>query len=74
MGSQKMKSKFLDYDIENDVLYIYFEKAQEAISREVGDGIFLRLDPNTDQIVGVTVLNIRKKIIPTDKTLVVTHA
>ncbi len=69
-----MKSKFLDYDIENDVLYIYFEKAQEAISREVGDGIFLRLDPNTDQVVGVTVLNIRKKIIPTDKTLVVTHA
>lgn len=74
MGSQKMKSKFLDYDIENDVLYIYFEKAQEAISREVGDGIFLRLDPNTDQVVGVTVLNIRKKIIPTDKTLVATHA
>lgn len=74
MGSQKMKSKFLDYDIENDVLYIYFEKAQEAISREVGDGIFLRLDPNTDQVVGVTVLNIRKKIIPTDKTLAATHA
>lgn len=74
MGSQKMKSKFLDYDIENDVLYIYFEKAQEAISREVGDGIFLRLDPNTDQVVGVTVLNIRKKILPTDKTLVATHA
>jgi len=69
-----MKSKFLDYDIENDVLYIYFEKAQEAISREVGDGIFLRLDPNTDQVVGVTVLNIRKKILPTDKTLVATHA
>lgn len=74
MGSQKMKSKFLDYDIENDVLYIYFEKAQEAISREVGDGIFLRLDPNTDQVVGVTVLNIRKKIIPTDKTLAAIHA
>ena len=74
MGGQKMKSKFLDYDIENDVLYIYFEKAQEAISREVGEGIFLRLDPNTDQVVGVTVLNIRKQIIPTDKTLVETHA
>lgn len=74
MGSQKMKSKFLDYDSENDVLYLYFEKVQEAISREVGDGIFLRLDPTTDQVVGVTVLNIRKKIILTDKTLAATHA
>lgn len=74
MGSQKVKNKFLDYDSENDVLYLYFEKVQEAISREVGDGIFLRLDPNTDQVVGVTVLNIRKKIIPTDKTLAATHA
>jgi uncharacterized protein YuzE len=74
MGSQKMKSKFLDYDIENDVLYLYFEKAQDAVSREIGDGLFLRLDPNTDQVVGVTVLNLRKKIIPTNKTLVGTHA
>lgn len=74
MGSQKVKNKFLDYDSENDVLYLYFEKAQEAISREVGDGIFLRLDPNTDQVVGVTVLNIRKKILPADKTLAATHA
>ena len=74
MDSQKVKSKFLDYDRENDVLYLYFEKVRGAVSREIGDGIFLRLDPSTDQVVGVTVLNLRKQIIPTDNTLVETHA
>lgn len=74
MGSKKMKSKFLDYDVESDVLYLYFEKAQEAVSREIEDGVFLRVDPQTDQVVGVTVLNLRKKIIPTGKALVETHA
>jgi uncharacterized protein YuzE len=67
----------LDYDNEHDVLYLYFEKVQEAVSREIADGVFVRLDPNTDQVVGVTILDLRKKsledrgikFIPTDKTL-----
>lgn len=80
MGGQEMKGVFLNYDIKNDVLYFYFDKAQEAVSLEIGDGVFLRLDPNTDKVVGFTVLDLRKKsledrgigIIPTDKTLIKT--
>lgn len=77
MGTKEMKGIALDYDSENDVLYLYFEKVQEAVSREIADGVFVRLDPNTDQVVGVTILDLRKrsledrgiKFIPTDKTL-----
>lgn len=75
MGRKEMKGISLDYDNENDVLYLYFEKVQEAVSREIADGVFVRLDPNTDQVVGVTILDLRKKsledrgikFIPTDK-------
>lgn len=77
MGRKEMKGISLDYDKENDVLYLYFEKVQEAVSREIADGVFVRLDPYTDQVVGVTILDLRKKsledrglkFIPTDKTL-----
>lgn len=73
----RMKGISLNYDSENDVLYLYFEKIQEAVSREIADGVFVRLDPNTDQVVGVTILDLQKKsledrgikFIPTDKTL-----
>jgi len=78
MGRKEMKGISLSYDNENDVLYLYFEKAQEAVSREIADGVFVRLDPNTDQVVGVTILDLQKKsledrgikFIPTDKTLI----
>jgi uncharacterized protein YuzE len=77
MGRAEMKGIALDYDNENDVLYLYFEKIQEAVSREIADGVFVRLDPNTDQVIGVTILDLQKKsledrgikFIPTDKTL-----
>jgi uncharacterized protein YuzE len=78
MGRKEMKGISLSYDNENDVLYLYFEKVQEAVSREIADGVFVRLDPNTDQVVGVTILDLQKKsledrgikFIPTDKTLI----
>ncbi|MDE2322772.1 MAG: DUF2283 domain-containing protein [candidate division NC10 bacterium] len=76
MGRKEMKGISLNYDTENDVLYLYFEKVQEAVSREIADGVFVRLDPNTDQVVGVTILDLQKKsledrgikFIPIDKT------
>jgi len=77
MGGKEMKGISLNYDKTNDVLYLYFEKVQEAVSREVADGVFIRLDPHTDKVVGVTILDLQKKsledrgltVIPTDKPL-----
>ncbi len=77
MDAKSMKGVFVNYDIENDVFYFYFEKPQEAVSREIVDGVFVRLDPNTDQIVGFTIMDLQKKsledrgiqVIPTDREL-----
>jgi uncharacterized protein YuzE len=71
---EKMKGVSLNYDNDNDVLYFHFEKPQEAVSMEIADGVFVRLDPKTDQVVGFTILDLSKKsledrglpVIPTE--------
>jgi uncharacterized protein YuzE len=60
---EKMKGVHVSYDDENDVLYFHFDKPKPAISREVADGVFLRVDPDTDQTVGFTILGFRKKTL-----------
>ncbi len=46
------------YDRESDVLYLSVGDPRPAISREVGDDVLLRIDPQTGEIVGLTVLNL----------------
>lgn len=49
----------LNYDAENDVLYINFNPPQEADDSDITDeGIIIRLRSN--RIVGLTVLNATK--------------
>ena len=45
------------YDREADVLYLTIGEPQEAVSKEMGNDVLLRVDPNTEKIVGMTVLN-----------------
>ena len=74
---EKMKGVFLNYDTENDVLYFHFDKPKEAVSKEIADGVFVRVDPNTDEVVGFTILDLSKKsledrglrVIPTEGDL-----
>lgn len=78
MGTRQMNGVYFNYDNENDVLYFHFEKPKEAVSVEIADGVFARLDPNTDEVVGFTILDLRKKtleergiqMLPTDKNLI----
>lgn len=51
----KMTTMF--YDREADVLYITVGEPQEAVSREMGNDVLLRVHPKTGKIVGLTVLN-----------------
>lgn len=51
----------VDYDPEGDVLYISFGPPQPAVSDEVEPGVYLRRDPDTDEIVGVTVIDFSKR-------------
>jgi uncharacterized protein YuzE len=55
-----MKEKImLDYDEEADVLYISFGEPKEAITEEIGN-IGLRIDPKTQEIVGLTIIEFLK--------------
>ncbi|MBN1963236.1 MAG: DUF2283 domain-containing protein [Anaerolineae bacterium] len=48
----------LHYDQRSDVLYLSAGEPRAAISREVSDDILLRIDPETGEIVGMTILNL----------------
>jgi uncharacterized protein YuzE len=50
-----------DYDRKADVLYISFGKPKEAICVEKEAGVLLRVDPLKDKVVGITVINVKKK-------------
>ncbi len=55
------KKAELFYDRESDVLYLSIGKPQRAISREVGDDVLLRVDPQTDDLVGLTIMNLSSR-------------
>ena len=48
------------YDKDGDVLDIALGRPRAAISREIEDDIFVRLDPKTRRIVGFSILNFTK--------------
>ena len=55
------KQVWFDFDEEADVLYVSFERPQGATDSELTeDGVLMRY--RGDQLVGVTVLNARKRI------------
>jgi len=48
------------YDKEGDVLDISLGEPKEAISKEIEDDLFIRVDPNTNEIIGISILNFEK--------------
>ena len=49
------------YDRESDVLYLSIGEPRRAISREVGDDVLLRIDPETKNVVGLTIMNLASR-------------
>lgn len=48
---------------EQDILYLSFAgKAREAIAEEVGNEVFVRFDPETQQVVDVEFLDFRARL------------
>lgn len=47
----------LFYDKEGDVLYLSVGDPRPALSEEVGDDVLVRVDRETGEVVGLTVLN-----------------
>lgn len=48
----------ISYDADADVLYLSVGEPRRAISREIGDDVLLRVDPESGAVVGLTVLNL----------------
>lgn len=56
------KSIKIYFDKEADVLYFSRgEPRSDAISREIGDDIIVRLEPKTNRVLGFTVLNFTRR-------------
>lgn len=48
------------YDEEGDILDVSIGEPEAAISREVEDDFFLRVKPDSGEVVGFSILNFRK--------------
>lgn len=48
------------YDKKGDLLDISLGKPKKAVSQEIEDDFFVRLDPETNKVVGFSILNFEK--------------
>ena len=55
--SEKKNNINWDYDAEADVLYLSFGNPQKAEGVDIGDGTIIRIQSDSKEIVGVTILN-----------------
>lgn len=53
----KRKKLCYAYDREADVMYFYFDRPRKAKTIELNDDFLLRLDPKTQEVVGMTVVS-----------------
>lgn len=61
----------VDYDAENDVLYLHVGEPQVGEGEETPEGHVIRYAPETNQVVGLTVLGARR-VLQRDGHLTVT--
>ena len=50
------------YDLEDDLLAIMLNKQQEALTIDIDEGIYFRVDPDTYVIVGIEVWHPRERL------------
>ncbi len=56
------------FDKKGDVLDMVIGKPREAVSKEIGNDIVVRIDPKTKEILGFTILNFEKRFEHVDRT------
>ncbi|HLC85676.1 MAG TPA: DUF2283 domain-containing protein [Candidatus Nanoarchaeia archaeon] len=64
----KNKKITIDYDKEADVLYVSLGDPIKAVTEEV-DNVGIRIDENTNEIVGFTVINFIKSFKKNSKPI-----
>jgi len=50
-----------DYDEEADVLYISIGEPVKAVGTDAGEGVIIRYQEDTGEVVGVTILGVRER-------------
>jgi uncharacterized protein YuzE len=57
----------IDYDEDADTLFLTIGKGVEAISEQLVDGVYFRIDPYTQKIAGFVVLRFASDILENNK-------
>lgn len=57
----------IDYDEDGDTLFLTIGEATEAISEQMVDGIYFRLNPYTQKIVGYVIIRFVSDILANNK-------
>ncbi len=52
-----------EYDEEGDVLYLSIGKPRKATGVDIGQGVIVRYDEKKKEVVGLTVLGVRSKLM-----------
>jgi len=52
----------IHYDSKADILYISFGELRPAEDLDIGDGTILRIDPKTEGVIGLTILDFSKRV------------
>ncbi len=63
MDKKKLAAMKLSFDTKADVLYCSFGEPREAIGVELENGVIVRLNPETDEVVGYTVVDFLKRFL-----------
>jgi hypothetical protein len=57
----------IDYDQDVDTLFLTIGQGSEAVSEQLVDGIFLRIEPSSLKVVGYTFLRFSSNILANNK-------
>jgi uncharacterized protein YuzE len=60
---EKPESLTWDYDEEGDVLYISVGEPRPAVTIDLGESILARYDEKEREVVGITILNVRRRLL-----------
>jgi uncharacterized protein YuzE len=52
-----------EYDREADVLYLSVGEPRPAVGVDIGDGLVLRYDETRNEVVGLTVIGLRERLV-----------
>ncbi len=61
MVQKELEELQMNYDPQGDVLYCSFGSPREAIGVEREEGVIIRLDPETNDVIGVTIVDFSKR-------------